>query len=126
MRGRGLIVLGGVLAALVVPAVASANPTNISTGSAYDVALKTSLLGTLVTAGPVVGPISSNGKTTTSQCAGTLSTSLANATLLCSSVDTTNEGAVSTAKIAGLDDVPPAPADDHRQPARRQGDGNLP
>jgi len=100
-RARRLALIGGVVSLLALPAAASANPSNISTGKAYDLALKTSLLGTLVTAGPVVGPISSNTTTHTTQSAVNVFTSLANASALTASVDTTNEGAKSTAQVAG-------------------------
>jgi hypothetical protein len=88
----------------VVPAAASANSTNISTGYAYDVALTSGLLGgTLATVGPVVGPIASNTTTSHTASAVNLVTSLLNANVLSASVKTTNEGSVSTSQILGLE-----------------------
>ncbi len=93
--------VGATVALLGLPAGASANATNISTGKAFDLAVKTSLLGSLVTAGPVVGPITSNTTTHNSQSAVNAATSVANARALSANVDTTNEAATSSAQVAG-------------------------
>lgn len=89
------------MALLALPAGASANPTNISTGKAFDLAVKSSVLSTLITAGPVVGPISSNTTTHNTQSAASASTSVATARVLSATVDTINEGATSSAQIVG-------------------------
>jgi hypothetical protein len=103
-------VLGGVLASLAVPAAASANPTNFASGRAYDVAVKSSLLSTMLTAGPDTGQISTNQTSALSLHAGSLSTSYGSGSLLDSSFTTTSttERAAAAADVASLSLALPA------------------
>jgi hypothetical protein len=95
-------VLGGVLASLAVPAAASANPTNFASGRAYDVAVKSSLLSTMLTAGPDTGQISTNQTSALSLHAGSLSTSYGSGSLLDASFTTSTERATAAADVASL------------------------
>ncbi len=106
-------ILGGVLASLAVPAAASANPTNVMSGRAYDVGAKSSLLSTMVTAGPDTGQISTNQPSALSLHAGSLSTSYGSGSLLDSSFTTTSttERAAAAADVASLSlTIPGLPA----------------
>ncbi len=105
-RGRGVVrvrrlaVLGATLSALALPAVASANASNIESGRAYDIT--TSLLGINAKVGPDTGLISANHTTHTALNAVSASSSLVSATVLNAEVDTFNtESATSTASVAG-------------------------
>jgi hypothetical protein len=99
VRARRLAVLGATLSALAVPAVASANPTNIQSGRAFDIT--TSVLGAKLTIGPDTGLISTPNSSNTSLSAGSASSPLISGSLLDASVKTTaNESAQSKATIA--------------------------
>jgi hypothetical protein len=91
-----------VVSLLAVPGLASASVSNISSGRAYDIAVKTSPLSTTVFVGPDTGLISTNGTQSTSVklSAASASTSVAKATLLDASVATHNEFAQSKADVA--------------------------
>jgi hypothetical protein len=92
-------VLGGVISALAMPAVASANATNIESGRAYD--LNVSALGINLQAGPDTGLISTVQSTTTTVNAGSLSSPFGSGSLLSATVITSKtEGASSEASIA--------------------------
>ncbi|MDQ6605392.1 MAG: coiled-coil domain-containing protein 60 [Actinomycetota bacterium] len=94
-----MAVLGAVVSALAVPAVASANATNIETGRAFDIT--TSVLGAKLTIGPDTGLISTPNSSSTSLNAGSASSPLISGSLLSASVKTTaNESAQSKATIA--------------------------
>ncbi len=105
-RGRGTLrirrvaVLGAALSALAVPAVASANPTNVETGRAFDIT--TSVPGVNVTVGPDTGLISENDVAShTALSAASASSPLVSATLLNASVDTyKTETAKAAASVA--------------------------
>jgi hypothetical protein len=104
-RGRGAVrvrrvaVLGATLGALALPAVASANPTNVETGRAFDIT--TSVLGVHLTVGPDTGLISTPNSSNTSLSAGSASSPLISGSLLDASVKTTaKESSESKATIA--------------------------
>jgi hypothetical protein len=100
VRVRRVAVLGATLSALALPAVASANPTNIESGRAYDI--NTSLLGISAKVGPDTGLISANKTTHTALSAITASSPLISASVLNAQVDTFNtESATSSASVAG-------------------------
>src|SRR5258708_36752878 len=93
----------GLLASVGLPAAASANPTNITTGRAFDFGAKVGALSTLLTIGPDTGVISTNQNTSRSQNAGGLSSPLGSGSLLNVSVVTSQtEGGVAKANIAKM------------------------
>jgi hypothetical protein len=89
---------------------ASANPTNLNTGRAYDI--KTTVLGVAASVGPDTGVITNSGNSLTKLTAVGVSSSLVNATVLDASVQTfVTEGVKSTADVATASvTIPGAPA----------------
>ncbi len=99
VRARRLAVLGASLTVLAVPAVASANSSNIESGQAFDI--KTTVLGIHATVGPDTGLIHKNTSSFTTLSAGSASSPLISGSLLNASVKTTlNESAESKASLA--------------------------